>query len=124
MRYSYYSALIFRALLGILFIVSGLFKLFDFGEGISITIGNIGFPFPIFWAWLVLICEIVFGALVLFGWRLKYSIWPLVIILIVAILGVSLPRVLETPGNVMVWSSVIFNLIAMFGLIDLSLRAR
>ncbi len=123
-KYSYYSTVILRVLLGLLFFVSGLFKLSDFGNGISITIGNIGFPFPMFWAWLVLICEIVFGFLVIFGIKMKYSIWPLIVILTVAIFGVNLPRALENPASVMGWSSVIFNLIVMSGLIDLSLRFR
>jgi len=48
-------------------------------------LSNLGFPGPGFWAWLLILVEIVGGAAVLVGFKLKWVTAPLALILFVAI---------------------------------------
>jgi uncharacterized membrane protein YphA (DoxX/SURF4 family) len=61
---------------------------------------------PMFWAWILILSEIVFGIAILANWRLKYTVIPPMIILLVATFTVQW-------GN---WSSVLLHLIAVSNL--------
>ena len=81
---------ILRVFIGFLFIIPGFMKLFN-PEGIIGMLAGLGFPAAGFFGWLVLLTELLFGGLVLLGWKLRWTIWPLFIVLLVAILVVHLP---------------------------------
>lgn len=81
---------VLRVTLGLFFIISGFMKLFN-PQSITGLLGQLGFSAAVFWGWVVLVTEIVFGILVLMGWRTEISVWPLVLILIVAIVKVYIP---------------------------------
>lgn len=111
-EYSVYSPVIMRASIGLMFIVAGLSKLFDPSSIIGL-LKSIGFPLPLFFGWIVLLSEIFFGIAVLVGWKLKYTVWPLAIILLVATITVALPGISSQPLN------FFFHVIGISGLISL-----
>lgn len=45
---------------------------------------GLGFPAPTFFAWVLILSEIVFGIALLANWKLKYMVVPPMIILAVA----------------------------------------
>ena len=76
-------------LLGLLMLTAGLMKLFLVGsEGISGMLSNIAlFSWaPTFWAWVLILSEIAFGALILARYKLEYTTIPPMIILAIAVL--------------------------------------
>lgn len=90
-------------LLGLLMLVPGVLKLFVIKPaGVVGMLTGFGFPAPTFFAWLLIPSEIVFGALVLARWNLKYTTIPPMIIMVVAGLTASW-------GN---WAGVLLHLAA------------
>lgn len=104
-----------RILLGLLFLVPGLGKLMD-PAGIIGMLGGLGFPAPAFFGWILLLSEIVFGLAVLIGYKVKWTAWPLVLVLAVATITVHLP----TLGTPMGPINVLFHLVGIAGLIVLA----
>jgi len=93
-----------RILLGLLVLIPGIIKLFvSTPNGVIGMLTNLGFPIPVFFAWLLIFSEIIFGALVLFNWKLEYTVIPPVIILLVATFTAAL-------GN---YSSMLLHLVAV-----------
>ena len=111
---SKYGASLLRLTLGLLFVVAGIGKLLD-PEGISGMLGSLGFPAPTFFAWLLLLSEIVFGLAVLVGWKLNYTVWPLVVIMVVALVLVHLKTLGDPMGRV----NVLFHLVGLACLLSL-----
>jgi len=103
-----------RLTMGILFLVQGIRK-FQNPDGVVGMLTGIGFPIPLVFTWILILSEIIFGALILIGYKVKYTAWPLVIILLVATLTVVLPS-----GG---FNSVnfYFHLISIAGLITIAL---
>lgn len=83
--------LVNRILLGLLMLVPGLMKLFVMGpSAVTSMLDGMGFPVPVFFAWILILSEIVFGIAVLANWKLQYTAWPPAFILAVATL-VTIP---------------------------------
>jgi len=81
--------LINRILLGLLMLIPGLLKLFvSKPSGVVAMLSGIGFPAATFFAWLLIIAEIVTGVLILANYKLKWSVIPPMIILLVAVISV------------------------------------
>ena len=57
---SEYGPTLLRLVLGVMFLVMGIKKLLN-PEMIIGFLGSLGFPVPIFFGWLLLLSEIVFG---------------------------------------------------------------
>ena len=112
-----YGQAILRILTGLLFLPAGLMKLMD-PAGITGMLTGLGFPAPSFLAWVLLLSEIIFGASLILGWKTKYTVWPPVIVLLVATLTVALPGALENP---MGWINVLFHLLGIGALISIFL---
>ena len=109
------SHFILRILLGLLFVIPGLGKLMNPAMIIGM-LGGLGFPAPGFFGWLLLLSEIVFGLAVLVGYKVKWTVWPLVIVLAIAILTVHLKTISDPAGMI----NVVFHLIGIAGLIVLA----
>ncbi len=105
--------LINRILLGLVMLIPGLYKL---GVMLGILQGDIpgmlagfGFPAPVFFAWLLLLVEIAFGLAILANWNLKYTVWPPIVILVVAAFTAYLENIaqllvhLALASNYLVW---------------------
>lgn len=102
-------------LLGLLMLVPGLMKLFVMGP--SAVAGMVGgivlFSWaPALWAWILILSEIVFGALILAKYKLEYTTWPPMIILAVATLFVAIQW--SALGSTS-WPNVLLHLIAITG---------
>ncbi|PIY81432.1 hypothetical protein COY00_00575 [Candidatus Pacearchaeota archaeon CG_4_10_14_0_2_um_filter_35_33] len=90
-QYHMYGHTLIRMTVGLLFVIMGFSKLKN-PSGIIGMLGNIGFPAATFFGWLLLLSELIFGALILVGYKVKYTAWPLAIILVVAVLTVTIPN--------------------------------
>ncbi len=88
-----YAPTVLRVGLGLLFIIPGLAKLMNPGMIIGMLEG-MGMPAPALLGWIVLLAEIGFGAAVLFGYKLQQAVWPLVVILAVALFMVHVPNLI------------------------------
>ena len=77
--------LVNRILLGLVMLIPGIMKLFVLGPT-AVTAMLAGFSIPAagFLAWILILSEIVFGTAILANWKLKYTVWPPIIILVVA----------------------------------------
>jgi uncharacterized membrane protein YphA (DoxX/SURF4 family) len=92
-----------RVLLGLLMLVPGLTKLFVMGPSavVGMLSGNALFSWaPGFWAWVLILSEIVFGIAILAKWKLEYAVWPPIVIMLVAAFTVNW-------GN---WTNLIMHL--------------
>ena len=78
-----------RVLIGLMFALAGFNKLMD-PSGITGLLSGIAvFAWaPGFWAWVLLLSELVFGLLLLVGYKVKYTAWPLALVMLVAWLTV------------------------------------
>ena len=102
-------------LLGLLMLIPGLMKLFVMGpsavtgmlSGIALTSWA-----PSFWAWVLILSEIVFGALILAKYKLELTVWPPMIILAVATLFVAINW---SNLGATAWPNVLLHLVAITG---------
>ncbi len=113
MRNKEYGHFALRVVLGSLFLFTGIGKLLNPDGPIGMLTG-LGFPLPVFFAWILLLSEIVFGASVLVGWKTTYTVWPLIIVLLVATFTVTIP------GNNTV--NVLFHLLGIVALWNIYLE--
>ncbi|MBI2045699.1 DoxX family membrane protein [Candidatus Pacearchaeota archaeon] len=102
-----------RILLGLLMLVSGLLKLFVVGaDGVSgMLSGIVLFSWaPFFWAWLLMLGEIISGAAILANYKLKYfAIIPIIVLVIATLfMGINLANLGQTS-----WSVVLLHLVAI-----------
>ncbi len=80
-----YVGIVNRVMLGLVMLVSGLIKLFVIKpENVAGMVSGIGFPVASFFTWVLILSEIVFGIAILTKWKLEYSVWPPIVILLVA----------------------------------------
>jgi len=110
-----YGSLVLRIAIGMLFVPVGLMRLFNPGEFIG-QLQAVGMPAPSFVAWTVLLSEIIFGTCVFVGWKVKYAIWPLIAIMIGAILFVFLPGFGLNVGS---WIMTFLHVIVIGALLSL-----
>ena len=97
MEHKNHSLLALRVGLGVLFVGVGLSKLMN-PDGVVGMLSGIGFPIATFWAWVLILAETLGGLCILIGLKSKKASWPLIIVMIVAILTVSknnLPQFLK-----------------------------
>ncbi|MGV8142567.1 MAG: DoxX family protein [Candidatus Pacearchaeota archaeon] len=74
-----------RILLGLLMLIPGCLKLFVMKPSAIVgMLSGIGFPAATFFAWVLILSEIVFGIAILLKWKLEYTVWPPIVIMLVA----------------------------------------
>lgn len=110
-----YSALILRIVLGLLFIIPGIAKLMDIA-GTAGFFGSLGIPAATAAAWVVGLVELLFGIAVLIGWQVKWTVWPLVAVLLVAIALVHVPNT-----SMMTATTLIFHVLGIAALVSVFL---
>jgi putative oxidoreductase len=103
-----------RVTIGLLFFIAGIKKLMN-PDGIIGMLGGLGFPAPLFFGWVLILAEVIFGALIFIGYKVRYNAWPLAIILAVAVLFVTIPNEGFASGT------FYFHLISIAGLITIAL---
>jgi len=105
-----HTVLINRILLGSLMLIPGLLKLFVMGPG-AITGMMSGIAIfawaPGFWAWILILSEIIFGVAILSNWKIEYTTIPPIIIIIVAAFTVNFNWVDLSQIS---WSSLLLHL--------------
>jgi putative oxidoreductase len=111
---SKYGPLLLRIAIGAIFLYTGIGKLLN-PAGPTGMLQGLGFPAPAFFAWVLLLSEIIFGLSVLLGWKVRYTVWPLVLIMVIAIFAVVLPN---ANGN---YLNALFHLLVIAGSISLFL---
>lgn len=67
-----------RIILGLLMLIPGIFNIIAIGDVAT------SFPYGAFWAWVLVLSQLVFGLAVLIGWKMKYTALPPALILILA----------------------------------------
>ncbi len=93
-----YSVLVNRILLGLLFLIPGIMKAFVLKpSSVAGFFGQLGIPAPLFFAWVVMLSEILFGLALLANYKLDLAVLPLIIIMIVAALTAVAPW--KSPEN-------------------------
>jgi len=107
-----YIQTILRVLLGLLFVVPGIGKIMN-PAGIIGMLGELGFPGPAFFGWVLILSEIVFGAALVIGYKVRWTVWPPIIILAVATITVHIP----TLGTPMGPINVLFHLVGIASLL-------
>lgn len=112
-----YAPLLIRAPIGIMFLVTGFSKLMNPDMIISM-LGGLGFPLSGFFGWILILSELLFGAAIVVGWKVKYTVWPLVAILLIALMLVTIPSIRSDPMAVI---GMFFHIIAIAGLISITL---
>ena len=70
--------------IGGLFLTTGIMKLMN-PSGVTGMLSNLGFPGATFWTWVLILAELLCGAAVLVGFKVKWVVIPLGVILFVAI---------------------------------------
>ena len=103
-----------RITIGLLFLVAGI-KKFMAPDGVSGMLGGLGFPAPVFFAWILILAEVIFGALVLVGYKVKYTAWPLAVVLAIAWILVVVPSQQGITS-----SNSFFHLIGIAGLLTIA----
>tara|TARA_Y100000034_G_scaffold136712_1_gene215104 strand:- start:2488 stop:2877 length:390 start_codon:yes stop_codon:yes gene_type:complete len=103
-----------RVTIGLLFFLAGYGKIQN-PDGIIGMLGTLGFPAAAAFGWILILSELIFGALILIGYKVKVTAWPLAIILAIAWLTVTVPN--SSIGS----SDSLFHLIGIAGLITIAL---
>lgn len=111
-----YAPSLWRLILGPLFVIPGVDKLMGMLTGghmvVKMLWGVAAF------AWILLSVEIIFGLMVFIGYKVRIAVWPLVGV----ILGAVLLAVVPTFGtNPLAMINLLFHLLAIVGLVSLSL---
>src|SRR3990172_6757023 len=90
---------------GGIFVFTGIMKLMNPPLVVGM-LENIGFPGPSFWAWLLILAELLCGAAVLTGFKLKWTTIPLAIVMVVAI-AVNLDQLMIILNNLVIMSGLV-----------------
>jgi len=109
-----FGASLLRLVLGLLFIVPGVSKLMGMLGGGHMVVDMLWGQAWL--AWVLLLVEILFGLAVLLGWQLKWTVWPLVVIMLGALVVAVVPM-----GGPMMMVNALFHLLAVAGLVSLFL---
>ncbi len=106
-----YGIALVRVVLGLLFLVPGIMKLTN-PQMIIGMLEGIGFPVAALFGWLVIIFEILCGIALIVGWKTKWAVWPVIVIMIVA-------TIIVAPGQLAAGnpSGLLFHLLAIAGLV-------
>src|SRR3989344_9255217 len=81
---------ILRITLGLLFLVTGLAKLMD-PAMVTGMLSGLGFPTASVFTWILILIEIIFGALLIIGIKTEIAVWPLFVVLLIALLLAGIP---------------------------------
>ncbi|MEK6914558.1 MAG: DoxX family protein [Nanoarchaeota archaeon] len=106
-----------RIALGILFLVPGLAKLMDPGM-ITGMLSGLGFPVAPLFAWILILVEIICGALLIIGFKTEIAIWPLFVVLLVALLLVAIPSFDASKVDTIM--ALLWHLVGLAGLLSIN----
>jgi uncharacterized membrane protein YphA (DoxX/SURF4 family) len=99
-----FAPFVLRLGVGGIFVYTGIMKLLDPSMVVGM-LDNMGFPGPVFWTWLLIAVELLCGASVLLGFKIKWTTIPLAIVMLV---------VISTTTQVMTGVSVLAGLVSLW----------
>ena len=111
-----YSLSLLRIALGLLFLIPGIGKLMA-PEGVTQMLGGLGFPAPVVFAWILLLIEIIFGLALIIGFKTRFSVWPVFVVLLIATLLTALPKAYGDISNPQAAMSLLWHLVGLAGLL-------
>jgi len=79
-----YAPFALRIGIGGIFVTTGILKLLNPSMVVGM-LSSLGFPGATFWAWLLILVELLCGASVLLGFKTKWTAIPLAIVMLVVI---------------------------------------
>ncbi len=100
-----YGPFALRIGVGGIFLTAGIMKLVD-PSMVTGMLGGMGFPAAAFWTWVLILAEVLCGASVLLGFRLKWTAIPLAIVMLVAI-AVNLDQIMVVLNNLVILSGLV-----------------
>ena len=113
--YAPYGPTILRIVLGLMFLLSGIGKLMNIA-GPTGFFTTLGIPAAGLMAWIVGIVELLGGLVLLAGWRLEWAVWPLIVVMLVAIVLAVIPGITSIFQATNLW----FHLLAIGALLTLA----
>ncbi len=103
-----YGPFALRIGIGGIFVFAGIMKLINPSMVVGM-LGGMGFPAPGFWTWLLILVELLCGAAVLVGFKLKWATIPLAVVMLVAIvvsdMQIAINNTVILSGLVSLWLS-------------------
>lgn len=104
-------ASVFRLVLGLLFLIPGSMKLAGLISGGHPLTAMIGVTLT----WILAIVEVIGGMSLLLGWLTNITIWPLMLVMVGAIVLVTIPAMATNPNP----SGLLFHILAIVALYQL-----
>lgn len=104
-----YAPFALRLGFGIMFLVAGIMKLTNPAK-ITGMLEGLGFPGFAFWAWLLILAELIGGAALIAGFKLKWITPPLAVVLLVATVTVAYKQ----PTNLLMHIALISGLVSLW----------
>ncbi len=99
-----YAPFVLRLGVGGIFVYAAIMKLLN-PSMVTGMLSGMGFPGATFWTWLLIAFELLCGAAVLAGFKLKWATVPLAVIMVVA---------MATAGQFMVTISLLAGLVSLW----------
>lgn len=112
-RLEKYSLTIIRIPIALIFIYEGYIKLLSPNNLITLF-DSWNFILPGVIAWTIILTELIFGIMVLVGFKVKYTAWPLIILLTIFTIVIVIPF-----GSI---TTILFHVLGLAVLISLVLR--
>jgi len=108
---------IVRILIGLMFVIAGYNKLMNPAGVQGMVSGIAAFAWASgFWAWALILSELIFGLALVVGYKVKYTVWPLVIILaVIWIRSVFAGNILSSNAFFHLITGVVLMMIAFAG---------
>lgn len=121
--YSSYGPTILRVILGLMFLLAGIGKLMN-PAGTAGFFGTLGIPGASVMVWLVIAVEILGGLALLAGWQLRWAVWPIIAVMLVATALAVIPGAYAKASGALFPtikdSSIWFHLLAIGALVTLA----
>ncbi len=99
-----YAPFVLRLGVGGIFVYTGIMKVMNPSMVVGM-LNSMGFPGPAFWAWLLIAVELLCGASVLLGFKIRWATIPLAIVMLV---------VISTTNQAMTGVSILSGLVSLW----------
>ncbi len=90
---------------GGIFLTTGIMKILNPSAVVGM-LESMGFPGPAFWTWVLILAELLCGAAVLTGFKIKWTALPLAIVMLVAI-AVNFDNAMIVLNNLVILSGLV-----------------
>jgi putative oxidoreductase len=103
-QYQEYSVFVLRLAVGVLLLLNGINKLFILApSGFAGMLEGLGYPIPLFWAWLVSLVELIAGIAILIGFWVRPAALLTGITMLAALFTAHLTDIANYPSGFNTW---------------------